>query len=411
MADLSVDAARLWSRLMGLAQIGAIANEGSCRLTLSDDDMTARKLFCSWCVRRGYSVIHDRIGNLFVRRAGVDESALPVVMGSHLDTQPTGGRFDGVLGVLAGLEVLETLDDAGIFTQRPVEVAVWTNEEGARFRPAMMGSGVHCGVHTLAETYAIADKDGITVGDEIVRHDYANGSVPGAHSIGEYIELHIEQGPILEKNGNTIGVVTGGQAIRWYHVTISGEETHAGPVPMALRRDPVPVLARVLDLVAAAGAQDDRARATVGVIGTEPGSINVVPGSIKLTVDLRHPDEAVFDRMHAQFLGGIEKLSTAKVAVQAENTWHSPSVIFDTELVSLVRRSAAKRNLTAQDIVSGAGHDAFHLARIAPTTMIFVPCRNGISHNPLEYASPEHVKAGANVLLDVVMELAGRIAL
>ena len=192
-------------------------------------------------------------------------------------------------------------------------------------------------------------------------------------------------------------------------MTISGEETHAGPVPMSLRRDPVPVLARVLDLVALAGVQDDHARATVGVIGTEPGSINVVPGSIKLTVDLRHPEEAVLDRMHAQFLCGIEKLSTTKVEIKAENTWHSPAVNFDTGLVSMVRHSAAKRNLTAQDIVSGAGHDAFHLARIVPAAMIFVPCRNGVSHNPLEYASPKHVEEGANVLLDVLVEMAQRI--
>lgn len=406
MADLSVDATRLWSRLMEMAKVGSIPEHGSCRLTLSQEDEDGRRLFRSWCAARGFSVTCDRIGNLFVRRDGRDHTAAPVVMGSHLDTQPTGGRFDGILGVLAGLEVLETLEDAGIMTDRPVEVAVWTNEEGARFRPAMMGSGVHCGLHSLRDTYAITDKDGISVGEEIARRGYLDGAEPGQHPISAYVELHIEQGPVLEANEKVIGIVTGGQAIRWYQVTLTGEETHAGPVPMALRRDPVPVLARVIDLVQAVGATDERARATVGVIAAEPGSINVVPGLIRLTVDLRHPEESVLDRMHRDFLNGIADLSGAKVGVRAENTWHSPMVRFDPDLIARVRTSATARGLSAQDIVSGAGHDAFHLARVVPTTMIFVPCRGGISHNPREYATPDHVAAGANVLLDVVMELA-----
>ena len=407
MAGLSVDAARLWSRLMEMARIGAIPDDGSCRLTLSPADEEGRALFRGWCAARGFSLIHDRIGNLFVRREGRDSATAPVVMGSHLDTQPTGGRFDGILGVLAGLEVLEVLADADIVTDRPVEVAVWTNEEGARFCPAMMGSGVHCGVHSLSDTYAITDKDGISVGAEIARHGYLDGAEPGRHPIGAYVELHIEQGPLLEANDKVIGIVTGGQAIRWYQVTLDGEETHAGPVPMALRRDPVPVLARVIDLVQAAGATDDCARATVGVIATEPGSVNVVPGRISLTVDLRHPDEAQLERMHQKFLRGIAALSGDSVEVRAENTWVSPMVRFDPGLVARVRASAAARDYPAQEIVSGAGHDAFHLARIVPTTMIFVPCRGGISHNPREYATPGHVAAGANVLLDVVLGLVG----
>lgn len=407
MTGLSVDAARLWSRLMEMARIGSIPGNGSCRLTLSQEDESGRALFRRWCAARGFSVTYDRIGNLFVRREGRDPDADPVVMGSHLDTQPTGGRFDGVLGVLGGLEVLETLADAEIVTDRPVEVAVWTNEEGARFRPAMMGSGVHCGLHSLSETYSITDRNGISVGDEIARNGYTDGAEPGTHPIGSYVELHIEQGPILEANGKVIGVVTGGQAIRWYHVTLTGEETHAGPVPMALRRDPVPMLARLIDLVQTVGTLDERARATVGVITTEPGSINVVPGAIRLTVDLRHPDEAQLDRMHQALLQGVADVSGARVEVEVENTWHSPTVQFDPELVGRVRASADARGYSAQHIVSGAGHDAFHLARVVPTTMIFVPCRGGISHNPREYATPEHVAAGANVLLDVVVGLAG----
>lgn len=406
MPGLTIDGARLWSRLMMMAEIGAIAGNGSCRLTLSPEDEAGRDLFRGWCGSRGYSLIHDQIGNLFVRRPGRDPNADPVVMGSHLDTQPTGGRFDGVLGVLAGLEVVETLCDAGIVTERPIEVAVWTNEEGARFRPAMMGSGVHCGLHFLAQTYAITDSQGISVGAEVTRHGYQNGIRPGDHPIHSYVELHIEQGPLLEANEKTIGVVTGGQAIRWYQLTLTGEETHAGPVPMAQRRDPVPVLARVIDLAQAVGRCDENARATVGVITTEPGSINVVPGKIRLTVDLRHPDDAVLDQMHAAFVAGVAALSCPVVEVQVENTWTSPMVRFDPELVGRVRASAARRGFAAQDIVSGAGHDAFNLARIVPTTMIFVPCRDGISHNPREYASPDDVAAGANVLLDVICGLA-----
>lgn len=408
MADLSVNPTRLWSRLMDMAYIGAIPGDGSQRLTLSTADQDGRDRFVSWCAERGFSVVHDQIGNLFVRRAGSDPRAAPVVMGSHLDTQPNGGRFDGVLGVLAGLEVLETLADAGIATLRPVEVAVWTNEEGARFQPAMMGSGVHCGVRSLEETYATCDADGISVHDEIARHGYLSGLVPGSHAIGCYVELHIEQGPVLEAEGQTIGVVTGGQGIRWYQVDITGEETHAGPVPMAMRRDPVPVLARILDLAQAVGTTDIRARATIGIITTKPGSINVVPGQITLTVDLRHPDEGRLTEMHNRFIAGAAELDTVRVGVSAVNTWHSPVVGFDAALVDSVRSCAAARGYPARDIVSGAGHDAFHLARKVPTAMIFIPCKDGISHNEREYAAPIHVAAGANVLLDVVRKAANR---
>ncbi len=405
MADLSVNASRLWSRLIGMAKVGAIPNDGSRRLTLSQADEDGRALFLSWCGARGFTVVHDQIGNLFVRRDGSDPKAAPLVMGSHLDTQPNGGRFDGILGVLAGLEVLETLEDAGVATVQPVEVAVWTNEEGSRFQPAMMGSGVHCGLHSLDETLATRDASGITVRDEIVRHGYLSGQVPGRHAIDRYVELHIEQGPVLEAADKTIGIVTGGQAIRWYQVTITGEETHAGPVPMAMRRDPVPVLARVIDLAQAIGQTDEQARCTIGCIETRPGSINVVPGQIALTVDLRHPDEGALDGMHEDLVAGLTVLDQGKRGVRVEftNTWHSPVVRFDPGLVALVRQSAAARGYPAQEIVSGAGHDAFHLARKVPTTMIFVPCRDGVSHNEREYATPEHVAAGANVLLDVVL--------
>lgn len=406
MPELSINASRLWSRLMDMAEIGEIPGNGSRRLALSQDDEDGRELFLSWCRNRGFATQFDQVGNLFIRREGADTKADPLVIGSHLDTQPNGGRFDGILGVLAGLEVLETLEDSGIVTAAPVEVAVWTNEEGSRFQPAMMGSGVHCGVHSLADTRAITDAAGVSVGSELGKHGYAKGIPVGQHRIGSYIELHIEQGPVLQNAGKVIGTVTGGQAIRWYEVSIKGEETHAGPVPMALRRDPVPVLARVIDLAHKIGLTDPASRSTIGKIETRPGSINVVPGQVSLTVDLRNPDEGTLDAMHKNWQDGIAKIDTdaGTVEVSASQIWHSPVVTFDSGLIEAVRASAEARNLPTLDLVSGAGHDAFHLARVVPSTMVFIPCLDGISHNEKEWAEPEHATAGANVLLDVVME-------
>lgn len=412
MTGYSVDGTRLWSRLMDMAEIGATANGGSHRLALSQDDEDGRELFLAWCESRGFAAVFDKIGNLFVRRDGRDPAAPPLVIGSHLDTQPMGGRFDGVLGVLAGLEVLETLEDLGIATEAPVEVAVWTNEEGARFQPAMMGSGVHCGVHSLAETLAVTDASGIPVAQELERFGYDRGIEPGSGAIGSYLELHIEQGPILEQEAKAIGVVTGGQAIRWYSVLLHGEETHAGPVPMAMRRDPVRHLAAVMDLVYRIGMADPDARATIGVIETRPGSVNVMPGQVRLSVDLRHPDEAALERMHETLAEGIAGLNTSAggVEISLEQTWHSPVVAFDDQLIEAVHSSAAARGYAVRDMVSGAGHDAFHLAKVVPAAMIFVPCRDGISHNEREYTAPDQVQAGANVLLDVALQMAGATA-
>ncbi|WP_291733400.1 Zn-dependent hydrolase [Leisingera sp. F5] len=409
MTGYSVNGPRLWSRLKDMAEIGASANGGSHRLALSQDDEDGRELFVAWCGNRGFAAVFDKIGNLFVRRAGRNPAVPPVVIGSHLDTQPNGGRFDGVLGVLAGLEVLETLEDFAIATEAPVEIAVWTNEEGARFQPAMMGSGVHCGVHSLAETLAVTDASGIPVAQELGKYGYDKGIEPGSRAIGSYLELHIEQGPILEQEDKAIGVVTGGQAIRWYTLTLSGEETHAGPMPMATRRDPVRHLAAVTQLVYRIGLADLDARATIGVIETRPGSINVMPGQVRLSVDLRHPDEAALERMHdtlTEEIAGLNKTAEG-LDISLEQTWHSPVVAFDAQLTGAVRASATARGYAARDMASGAGHDAFHLAKVVPATMVFVPCRDGISHNEREYTAPEHVQAGANVLLDVALQMAG----
>ncbi|MEI3854751.1 MULTISPECIES: Zn-dependent hydrolase [Ensifer] len=401
----AVNGERLWKRLMAMAEIGATAEGGSCRQSLSDADEAGRALFLAWCEARGYGIRKDRIGNLFIRRAGRNRDASPVMIGSHLDTQPTGGRFDGVLGVLAGLEVLETLDDAAVETERPIDLCVWTNEEGCRFQPAMMGSGVACGMLDLEKALSARDGAGIVLADELVRHEYDREAQPNLPDADCYIELHIEQGPILEAEAKTIGAVTGGQGIRWYEISVRGEETHAGPVPMALRKDPVPVLMHVIGLVQAIGRIDEDARCTIGRIELSPGAINVVPGRVDMTVDLRHPNEAVLERMHRQLLDGLEALrqNHNETDIDGRLAWHSPVVTFDGVLTEAVRASARDRQLMHRDIVSGAGHDAFNLARRVPTTMIFVPCRDGVSHNPREYASPFDVTAGANVLLDVAL--------
>ena len=408
IGDVSINSERLWRRLMAMAEIGATAGGGSHRLTLTDEDEAGRRLFLGWCADRGYDVQYDQVGNLFVRRAGGGCNAQPLAIGSHLDTQPRGGRFDGILGVLAALEVLETLDDNEIETDIPVDIVVWTNEEGSRFQPAMMGSGVHCGVHSLETVRSTLDDKGLSVGAELDRFGYSQGLVPGARAIGQYLELHIEQGPVLEDAGTVIGAVTGGQAIRWYELSLQGQETHAGPVPMTQRRDPMPALARVIDLVYQVGLQDEAARATIGVLNAQPGSINVMPGRVDLTVDLRHPLETRLKEMDAAFRAGLDDLQAAerKIAISLEEIWHSPVVLFDHALTEAVRQSATGRGLPVQDVISGAGHDAFHMARAVPSALVFVPCKDGLSHNEAEYTSPKHATAGANVLLDVALRVA-----
>ena len=407
--EYRIDGERLWARLMAMAQIGPIPGDGNCRLSLSDEDEAGRALLTSWCTARGFALRRDAIGNLFFRREGRDADASPVLVGSHLDTQPTGGRFDGILGVLAGLEVLETLADHGLETERPVDLCVWTNEEGSRFQPAMMGSGVACGILPFEQALAASDTVGVRVGDELARHGYGREPAPDIGPADCYIELHIEQGPILDLSGETIGVVTGGQGIRWYEIVLVGEETHAGPVPMRLRKDPLPMLARMIDLVQEIGNRDPQARCTIGQVQALPGSINVVPGRIEMTVDLRHPDEAELDAMHDALIRGCGALSSKSPDLRLEIAprWHSPVVHFDRNLANLVRSCSERLGFATRDIVSGAGHDAFNVARRMPTVMIFVPCKDGISHNPREYASPEDIAAGADVLLSAVLERAG----
>ena len=412
-AGLAIDADRLWQSLMDLARIGATDKGGVCRLALTELDGEARRLFVRWAEAAGCTVRVDRIGNLFARRAGRDPGRSAVATGSHIDTQPTGGKFDGNYGVLAGLEVLRTLNDAGIQTEAPLEVCVWTNEEGSRFVPVMMGSGVHGGAFSLDHALAATDREGVTVAQALAGIGF-DGAAPaavtdGAPRFAAYFEAHIEQGPILEDRGIVIGAVTGALGQRWYDVTVTGQEAHAGPTPMSLRRDALqaalPLMAEV-DRIASDEQPDGRG--TVGYVQVHPNSRNVIPGRVLFTVDLRHIDDAGLDRMDRRLREACAAVAArGRVDVQVEPTVYFPPTAFTPALVEAVRAGARRRGLASLDNVSGAGHDAVHVARVTPTAMIFVPCRDGISHNEIEDAKPEHLAAGADVLLHAMLEVAG----
>ena len=405
----SVDGRRLWSRLMEMASIGATDKGGVCRLALTDLDREGRDLFCRWASEAGCQIDIDSMGNIFARRAGTDPAAAPVAAGSHLDSQPTGGKYDGALGVLAALEVIEALNDAGIATVAPVEAVAWTNEEGARFAPAMIGSGVHAGEFDLAYAHSRTDRDGHTLGEELARIGYRGDTECGTHALGAHFELHIEQGPILERENIEIGVLTGVQGIRWYELAIEGSEAHAGPTPMNLRRDPVPVLAKIIpDIYAAAAASGEAARCTLGIVNAEPGSPNTVPGKVRATIDLRHPDARELDRMDERLQAVAASHGNEPCPVVLNEIWHSPPITFAPSCIEAVAQAAAACGLSAKRMVSGAGHDSVYLSKVAPTGMIFVPCKDGLSHNELEETSPQQAANGANVLLRAVLGTAGR---
>jgi N-carbamoyl-L-amino-acid hydrolase len=409
MRNLTIDGARLWDSLMEMAKIGATPKGGVCRLALTDLDRAGRQLFIDWCVAAGCTISVDRVGNMFARRPGRDLARPAVMTGSHLDTQPTGGRFDGIFGVLAGLEVVRTLNDRGIATEAPIDVAVWTNEEGSRFSPAMMGSGVHAGIFPLADILEKRDMDGRRFGDELARIGFAGPEEPGRRAVGAYFEAHIEQGPILEAEERTIGVVTGSQGQRWYEVTVRGQEAHAGPTPMSRRRDALVGAARMIDLVNRIGRErPPYACATVGVIQSKPNSRNTIPGEVFFTVDFRHPDDDVLSTMDALLKTGCAAIAAeGGLEVSIVDFWYAPPTPFEPRLVAAVRAGAARHGYSHRDIVSGAGHDAVYMAKVAPAAMIFVPCIGGISHNEIEDAKPSDIEAGANVLLHAMLQEAG----
>ena len=411
VANLAIDDKRLWDALMDVAQYGATAKGGNNRLTLTDLDRQVRELFAKWCGEAGMRMTVDRMGNMFARRPGKRDDLAPVMAGSHLDTQPTGGKYDGVLGVLAALELVRTLNDRGIETERPIEIVNWTNEEGSRFAPAMLSSGVFAGAFTMDWAYARADRDGKTLGDELVRIGYQGDAPVGGRDIHAFFELHIEQGPILEAEEKTIGVVTDCQGQRWYELTLSGFEAHAGPTPMDRRRDALLGAARVVELVNKIGL--DRAPsacATVGQIDVHPNSRNVIPGEVFLTIDFRHPDNDVLEDMCRALEAGVAQIAEAiGLERTLEQIFSFRPVHFDETCVAAVREGAEACGYSHRDILSGAGHDAVYIAAVAPTAMVFVPCVDGVSHNETEECKPEWVTAGANVLLHAVLEMAGRV--
>jgi N-carbamoyl-L-amino-acid hydrolase len=406
MHDLKVNGARLWRSLMELAQIGATDKGGVRRLALTELDGIARDTVCGWLRDAGCAISVDRIGNIFARRGGADDMLPPVVSGSHLDTQPSGGKFDGIYGVLAALEVVRTLDEHGVRTRAPLEVVIWTNEEGTRFTPVMMGSGVFAGVFTLDHALAQADLDGKRVGEELHHIGYAGDAPVGGRPIAAYFEAHIEQGPILEELGHQIGVVTGALGLRWYDVVITGQDAHAGPTPMRLRKDALLGAARLVEAVHhMAEVHSPHGRGTVGFLQVRPNSRNVIPGEVRLSVDLRHAHEHALEFMEADLREVAAQIaeSLGLICTLQRVTAYAP-VQFDAGCVAAVRTTAARLGYSHSDIVSGAGHDACYIARVAPTGMIFVPCENGISHNETENAKLEDLEAGCNVLLHAILQ-------
>ncbi|MFZ2006250.1 MAG: Zn-dependent hydrolase [Stellaceae bacterium] len=412
MRNLTVNGERLWSSLMELARIGATAKGGVCRLAASDLDAEARRLFIRWCEEVGCAVTIDRIGNIFARRPGRNPALPPIVTGSHLDTQPTGGKFDGAYGVMAGLEVVRTLNDLGYETEAPIEIVAWTNEEGSRFSPAMVGSGTFTGVFDLDAALATPDNNApeLTLGTELRRIGFAGAAPVDEHPVAAYFEAHIEQGPILEAAGLPIGVVTGAQGQRWYEITVTGQEAHAGPTPMPRRRDALVGAARMIDAVNRIGhAHAPHACATVGVIQVSPNSRNTIPGRVFFTVDFRHPDNDVLTAMDKELRAACDKAAaTQQLECDVKEFWYFPPTPFDARMVCAVREAAEAQDLAHRDIISGAGHDAVYLARVAPTAMIFVPCVGGISHNEIEDAKPDDLTAGCAVLLNAILETADR---
>jgi N-carbamoyl-L-amino-acid hydrolase len=400
---------RLWASLMELAKIGATPKGGVCRLTLTDLDKQGRDLVLGWAKEAGMTITIDKIGNGFMRRAGRNNSLPPIMTGSHIDTQPTGGKFDGNYGVLAGIEVVRTLNDLGIETEAPIEVAFWTNEEGSRFVPVMMGSGVFAKAFTLEHAYAATDTEGKTVKGELERIGYIGEQEPGDHPIGAYFETHIEQGPVLEDNDVTIGVVSGVLGIRWFDCTVTGMEAHAGPTPMALRKDALLAATRIMqDVVAAAHRHPPHGRGTVGMVQVFPNSRNVIPGRVKFSIDLRNATDALVDQMADEVKAFAAKVGQEHgVDVKIEMVSSYNAIQFHENCVDAVGRAAKKLGYSNMPAVSGAGHDAVYMAKLAPAGMIFIPCKDGISHNEIEDAKPEHITAGCNVLLHAMLERAG----
>ncbi|TIS61045.1 MAG: Zn-dependent hydrolase [Mesorhizobium sp.] len=407
--NLRINSDRLWDSLMEMAKIGPGIAGGNNRQTLTDSDKQGRELFKSWCDGAGLTMGVDQMGTMFMTRAGTDPDALPVYVGSHLDTQPTGGKYDGVLGVLSGLEVVRSLNDLGIKTKHPIVVTNWTNEEGARFAPAMLASGVFAGVHTQEYAYARKDLDGLTFGDELKRIGWVGDEKVGARKMHAYFEYHIEQGPILEAENKQIGVVTHCQGLWWLEFTLTGREAHTGSTPMNMRVNAGLAMARILEMVQTVAMENQPgAVGGVGQVKFSPNSRNVLPGTVIFTVDIRSPDQAKLDGMRARIEKEAPKIcELLGVKCSVEAVGHFDPVTFDPTLVGRVRTAAEKLGYSHMNLISGAGHDACWAAKVAPATMVMCPCVGGLSHNEAEDISKEWAAAGADVLFHAVVETAG----
>ena len=406
MRNLKIDARRLWDEIHETGKIGGTAKGGVRRLTLSDEDRQVRDWFAAKARSLGCTVTVDGVGNMFALRPGRDPGRLPIAMGSHLDTQPTGGKFDGILGVLAGVEVLQTLNDNNIETESPLLLINWTKEEGSRFSPAVMGSGAFTGALPLDEVLAKTDRDGVSFSQAIDSIGYRGSEPVGNRPIAAYFELHIEQGPYLEAEGQTIGVVTLVQGIRWFNGTVKGQDSHAGTTPMHRRADAMLAFARLTDRIdSIARKHGPLAVATVGVVDVPAASINVVAGDVSFTVDIRDPDDAVLDKMEAEIRQAAQDIGGMNgTEIGLDCFWKAAPVPFDAGCIASVRAAAEQSQFTTRDCVSGASHDAAYMQGIVPSAMIFVPSQDGLSHNELEHSTLEHCGAGAQVLLDAVLD-------
>jgi N-carbamoyl-L-amino-acid hydrolase len=412
LSQLRINRSRLTQSLLTLAQIGATPKGGVCRLALSDLDQQGRQWVIEKAKKLGLTITVDQIGNTFMRRAGTNPALAPIMTGSHIDTQPTGGKYDGNYGVLAGLEVIETLNEHQIETEAPLEVVFWTNEEGSRFTPVMMGSGVFAKAFTLEHAYAAQDKDGKTVKAELNRIGFLGEQIPGDHPCGAYFETHIEQGPVLEYQKKTIGVVPAVMGLRWFDCIVHGFEAHAGPTPMEIRQDALQTALIIMQSVVEIANQfPPHGRGTVGMVQVFPNSRNVIPGQVKFSMDIRHPDSHVLNQMTALLQNQITKVAKERsMVIDLNEVSYFPPCNFDPSCIHAIRQAAIDLGYSHIDVVSGAGHDAIYMARLAPTGMIFIPCKDGVSHNEIEDAKPEDLEAGANVLLHSMLTFANRSA-
>ncbi|MDN2663602.1 Zn-dependent hydrolase [Psychromonas sp. 14N.309.X.WAT.B.A12] len=406
MEALKINSDRLWDSLMVMAKIGGTAKGGCCRLALTDLDKQGRELYIKWAEEAGCTVKVDAVGNIMCTRPGEDMSLPPVGTGSHLDTQPTGGKFDGVYGVLAGLEVVRSMNDQGIKTKHPIEISVWTNEEGSRFAPAMMGSGVVSGRFTLQEILDTKDVDGLRLGDELERIGFAGDTPVTGRQFHAFFETHIEQGPYLEAEEKQVGVVTGGQGQRWYNAVLTGRESHAGTTPMHLRSDALIASSQLVLKVEEIAKAHPPGCGTVGFMQVMPNSRNTIPGEISMSIDLRHPIDEELTKMDAALKAAIKEIEATGPTIALDPFWYYEPIHFNEDCVNAVRQATKDLGYSHMDIIAGAGHDACYVSDFAPTSMIFTPCLDGISHNEIESTTQEECEGGCSVLLNAMLTMA-----